>query len=292
MSFTWPTRAFVGYFALTLAACSAGDPTDDANAIDQAATAKTPVDADFVVLHGGMNSCGGSSEHRVDPRVQGNGLIFSMLKYADKVGNKPYIVTCYPFWTNDPAAKLESPLQNKIYWVERLSTSGEPSQPKEATVSEFFERLPTLVNGSKAKHVAVIGHSYGGFTAMLSARKLQQSNVHVAKLVTLDPISMAQCTTEVFLNQISANQPAEGCTRAPTNDGYVDDAVVQGLAKSTSWSNYFQSVDRYLHSGPIVGGAIDNVALSFGITNTEGVGNHCAFVTSDRLIGIVMGLIR
>jgi hypothetical protein len=281
----------IGFFGFSLAACGDMDSAESGNVVSQSVSDATH--ADFVVLHGGFNSCGGTAQNQVDPRVAGNGLIFSMLKYADKVGDRPYIVTCYPFWTNDPGAKLATPLDNKIYWVERLSGSGAPSEPKEAKISEFFERLPGLANGVNAKNVAVIGHSYGGWTAMLSARKLEESKLHLSQLVTLDPISMVQCNPAVFMNQIQTTSPAEGCTRAPTNDGYLSDGLVRAVASETRWTNYFQTKDKWLHSGPITGvGSIANIPVNFAGTNTDGVANHVAFVTSGELVERVIGLIH
>ena len=110
----------------------------------------------------------------------------------------------------------------------------------------------------------IIGHSYGGWTAMKMAAALPKS-AKVRRLITLDPISRRECSPIRFVNaflraHLRGGNTEPGCTRAP-RDLMALGKVIR--AKTQEWHNYYQKTFAHLHSD-VIKAAHRNFKVSWG----------------------------
>ena len=161
--------------------------------------------------------------------------ILSKVLEAAKKNNKPnpmYVVSCYSF---DPS---------KIYY----STSDDPKKLLTSSVPDFIKKFKDMVATVTNPDVFVVGYSYGGWTSMKLASELNESTALMG-LVTIDPISMVNCTTSSFLNSLFNQNPEKGCTEPPSDFGTATITAIENHAKT--WLNFYQEDQTVLHSGPI-----------------------------------------
>ncbi len=119
--------------------------------------------------------------------------------------------------------------------------------------------------------IHLVGHSYGGWTAMKIAKELELKNrFSIKNLVTIDPISRSECTPKKFTEGLpdveikriiekmlsgytltAEDTPTtnKGCLRAPSDLG---DAIAI-LARTSRWTNFYQENYPFLHSSSIPG---------------------------------------
>lgn len=112
----------------------------------------------------------------------------------------------------------------------------------------FYNRFSQI---AKNKDVTIIGHSYGGWTAMKLAVIAQQvGRLHF--LATIDPISLPHCGKISVVSGFIGTGVSEDCTRAPIlqKDGFSEEDLQQ-LAASQVWYHYWQEELSTLHSGKI-----------------------------------------
>jgi pimeloyl-ACP methyl ester carboxylesterase len=101
--------------------------------------------------------------------------------------------------------------------------------------------------GKGGARLVLVGHSYGGWTAMRVAAKLAAEG-RAVDLVTIDPISPARCTQIDFLRGALATSGSQGCTTGPKD---ADDALLSH--RLASWRNFYQTSDPLVHSASIPG---------------------------------------
>lgn len=264
-----------------------------------------------VLILGGFTSCGYKSGQNfpddVDPITTPEGAsLGSLAQWVSKMvkahrGSHKFLLSCYPFWTNfgpnldtmlkslsgipRPQGHLaQTTFSNSIYF--RHSLAGPTTPTLRENLGNFLAKLGPLLDQNGIQKVAIIGHSFGGYTAIQAAKHLVNGNhkVQLSLLVTLDPISMNQCLPEVFSKGIQAKNGLPGCTNAPginMNDATINKSDMEKIASKVPWFNYWQGVDRYLHSSPIDIGDIQNIEIVHNRTNTEGIGNHVFYSFPD-----------
>lgn len=213
----------------------------------------TPVLAFF----GGYTSCGTGDTG--DPFKQDLKAFFdgAMAKLEAKLGAEPkFVITCYTL-------SYESILY-------RISgEEGVKDKLIEGMESDFEDFLGTLEN----PELFLVGHSYGGWTAMDVAIK-RSPGVKVKAIVTLDPISHTDCTTNDVIE--AAFNPIPGCTRAPED---FSPEKIKALAEDAGeWLNYWQDKVSFLHSGEIKGAK--NFKLDYEGTGFE---PHNAFLFDEAV---------
>ncbi len=205
------------------------DPADPTNNADPK-EGVTPVLAFF----GGFTSCGAGENG--DPNTMEIKAVFDATAKALKAQFKvdpAYIIVCY---TTD---------YESVYY--RLSTAS--TVVKSEVIAGMEHDLGTLLSTIAHPVLYLVGHSYGGWTAMDTVLNLDPE-YKVGGLVTLDPISHADCSPTDFLNAtFGAGGAAEGCIRAPEDFGAV--GITKIGERSTTWLNYYQTQLSYLHSGEI-----------------------------------------
>lgn len=109
--------------------------------------------------------------------------------------------------------------------------------------------------------VFIVGHSYGGWTAMYLATRLDQK-VKLGGVVTLDPISKVECTPDKFISTTLGLGGGEGCQRAPAD--FTAQQVSFIAERTPSWLNYYQTDVAQLHSGEIQGAKNSHKQYSSG----------------------------
>ncbi len=194
---------------------------------DTTSGVRTPV----VAFFGGYTSCGTSDSG--DPANQDLKTFFDATQKAlkQKLGVEPkFLLTCYTL----------------AYESVRYRMTGEEGVKDKLIAgmeADFEDLLGTLEN----PEVLMVGHSYGGWTAMDMALKLPPG-AKLKGIVTLDPISHEDCVTNDVI--ASGFEAVPGCTRAPTDFG---DEKIKSLSEAAEWLNYYQDQVSFLHSGEIKG---------------------------------------
>jgi hypothetical protein len=266
--------------------------------------------ADTVFLYfGGFNSCsykgGEGFPENVDPIAPSSDqLAVSMMQWVPRFNiayRKPHrsLITCYPLWTTmpleigaalkalsgqDPQTSGVAPAQAvdaEIYY--RHNFDGNSSPTLKNTLGGWLSNLESMLAAGQFKKAVIIGHSFGGYTAMLAAKALSApgSRVKVTSLTTLDPISIATCGVQPITSAIRKRQGAKGCNQAPGTslpDPNISLEEMKSMASKMTWVNLWQAADIYIHSSPINVPGIENFEVVYGKENMDGVINHILFV--------------
>lgn len=268
---------------------------------------------DIAVLYlGGFNSCYKASNpgnadnfDPIAPIEDDYGM--SMVRWKsrfDKAFSTPHrtLITCYPFWTDltkegvavstnkvsseaqMPFADRSGALGAKLYFRHNLSGSWIPTQ--KITLGDLLASLEGQLKAEKVKKVAIIGHSYGGYTAMLVAKALSYKNspIKVTSLTTLDPISIDTCQPRNIVNMLQFSIISTACNQAPAtrlSDANITSSEISTLAADIPWTNLWQGADIYLHSSPISNSSIANVEIVYSKEKIHGIVNHVLFLYPD-----------
>jgi len=265
-------------------------------------------DPDAAVLYfGGYTSCATAKNMGYPNNAEPIGpasdpFTISMTRWMNgfkKVYPKPHrtLISCYPFWTNfrkeggssagtsagtlGLLAPHVSPMDSYIYLRHDLNGAMIPTV--HVKLGQFLEQLESQLASQQIKKVAIIGHSYGGYTSMLVAKALSApgSRVKVTSLTTLDPISMDKCQPQILVNNLVREAPAPGCNEAPATglkDSHISVDDVKRIAATVPWTNFWQGVDRYLHASPLAVAGVDNQEVIYDKNNKNGFANHFLFV--------------
>ena len=123
----------------------------------------------------------------------------------------------------------------------------------------------------------IIGHSYGGWTAMKMAAALP-TTAKIRRLITLDPISRKECSPIRFVNaflrtHIRGGKTEPGCTRAPRDLAALGKII---RAKTHEWHNYYQKRFADLHSD-VIKDAHRNFKVSWGTWGPARFREHILF---------------
>jgi hypothetical protein len=271
-------------------------------------------DSDIAVLYlGGFSSCSLVENQGYPDNVEpltptGDRHGMSMIRWIspfNKAFGKPHrsLIACYPFWTNLPkdgnlgSVNTDSPqlpfpghlnaMDTNIYLRHNFSGALIPTQ--KIVLRQFLASLEADLTSQGIRRVAILGHSYGGYTAMLIAKALSVpgSRIKVTSLTTLDPISMDTCQPANLIETLPKNIVPPGCQQAPATglpDSNISAAEVKNLAGAIPWTNLWQGADKYLHSSPINAPGIVNREVVYSREKSYGVANHVLFVfTQDSV---------
>ncbi len=173
-----------------------------------------------------------------------------------------------------------SPDPGPIYYTSNLS--GKNTRSK-STVDEMLERIFLDLSRLPNPVLAVVGHSYGGWTAMYFMQQLAKK-YPVRYLATLDPISRRNCTPDVLAKD-TQNQKYDGeCHKAPQDFSQSNLDEILGKAQN-NWHNYYQSRAKYLHSGPMYDS--QNLIMNREIhypDHPNTIGGHLRFLIDEDLV--------
>ncbi len=224
----------------------------------------TPV----LVVLGGYTSCGKTAVTKPDPIDQMMTPLFAALRdFITKDSERPpaYVLSCYNLNANEVTYEL----------------STDAGKAKTDTLDTLREDIRAVAAAVEQPRLFIIGHSYGGWTAMDLVMRLPK-DLAIGGFVTLDPISKVTCTPKSFVSHI-ADKDGSGCREPPSD---FAPSQISGLAKRVRhWGNYYQVSSKVLHSGPL-NGADNNVRAYEG----TGFAPHNALVTDPEVIGIVQHL--
>ena len=155
----------------------------------------------------------------------------------------------------------------------------------------MLARMNEMILALPNPEVSIIGHSYGGWTAMKLMLALDPS-IKVHRLITLDPISRDNCSLQQFAKNAeaiidNASSNSRGCSIAPEDFTATELAAI--AAKTEKWVNYYQTTGIFLHSSAITGpAAVTNVEKRYDI-NPKGFGPHVSFLYDQDLIREIAG---
>ena len=269
-----------------------------------------------LILLGGFASCSSDSYSKATPI--GSSGPGSMSKIRDTVlpafAKTPdrILSTCYAIEFS-PNMVLSEVDAFHVFLVDsakpKLVVSLQPDAMMEHIIKTLRE--PELKNAK----VHIVGHSYGGWTAM---RLLQQivktlpaaaeQPFHIQSFVTLDPISKNECKPKTIIDYVNALQKnakplpedlsPEGCRRAPIE---FNSELPKMSCRVAVWKNYYQKVSGILASSEVGLGLnlpIDNIDL-MGIPTERNpqafqkgtVGAHLAFLKEEPLLGQIKALL-
>jgi pimeloyl-ACP methyl ester carboxylesterase len=262
-----------------------------------------------VLYFGGFSSCSfvrdqGYSDNvePITPPWDDYGM--GMVRWADrfeKTFSQPHraLIACYPFWTNfsrdgraepsnkeHPGAQIPFPdhvnaMDAHIYL--RHNMTGNWIRTEKIKLSQMLATLQDQLTRQGIKKIAILGHSYGGYTAMLVAKTLSKSNssIKVTSLTTLDPISMDTCQPSNLVVTLQKKAVPPGCNQAPAStisDNFINSAEIREIASTIPWINIWQGADKYLHSSPISVPGVENHEVIYRKDKRDGVANHILFL--------------
>lgn len=266
-------------------------------------------DADTVFLYfGGFNSCsyqsGQGFPENVNPIAPPTDQIaVSMMPWVPYFNNayqKPHrtLISCYPLWTTMPlqigealkALSGQDPQKSGVAPAKavdaviyfRHNFDGPNSTTLKNTLGGWLSSLENMLADKGFKKAVIIGHSFGGYTAMLAAKALsrQGSPIKVTSLTTLDPISISTCNVNAITQSITKRQGNLGCNQAPATslaDPNISMDEIKSMATKMTWLNLWQDADIYIHSSPINVPGIQNDEVVYGKENIDGIINHIMF---------------
>jgi hypothetical protein len=155
-----------------------------------------------------------------------------------------------------------------------FSWDHDPKQGFARSIEEMAKFINTSLKSPKSVRIGLVGHSYGGWTAMKLA-PLLDPKFKLEVMVTLDPISKVECTPQGFIDVLVSGAPQPGCLRAPRD---ISQAVIDKIKPEKPWVNYYQTDFNLLHSSPI--NQVKNVKKSY---TGPGFEPHLGFITDADL---------
>lgn len=97
--------------------------------------------------------------------------------------------------------------------------------------------------------VIIVGHSYGGWTAIQTANHLMENSIDVFGLMTLDAISPVHCHPSVLTDSVLQFKQTKGCTRFSE---YLTSSQINRLQVNLNWwLHFYQDQSYFLHSDDI-----------------------------------------
>lgn len=186
-------------------------------------------------------------------------------KFENNIG---LVISCY------------NPDPGPIYYTSNLSGQNTLSR---SSVDEMLQRIFLDLSRLPNPVLAVVGHSYGGWTAMYFMQQLAKT-YPVRYLATIDPISRRNCTPDVLATD-AYNQKHDGeCQKAPGDFDKSNLDEILGKAQN-NWHNYYQSTTKYLHSGPMYDS--QNLIMNREIRypdHPDTLGGHLRFLIDENLV--------
>lgn len=215
-------RTFLSFFLVMSAA------TQSAVFAGQESPALKSADTHTFVLFGGFGSCALNGEPEMMNMAPAYKQLTDTLQKSATTKIQTYRA-CYAI-TSD------------VLFFDRPDGTVERSSRR-----DLFKELSALAKTSK---LTFIGQSHGGWTAMLAVLYMPKGSVQ--NLVTLDPISIVECTSTQWLastaGTVWGGKPNPGCVSAPRDLVPYNKQIRESL---TYWLNAWQDDLSLLHSSPI-----------------------------------------
>ncbi len=234
----------------------------------------TPV----LLIMGGYWSCGQNSQNLSEwsplyYQTAAAPILGLTIRAADRLQKKfkrtiGIVMTCYSV---DPA---------RIHFTSNLSGK---NTLIESSVDEMLQIIYQDLSRLENPVLAVIGHSYGGWTAMDFMRQLARF-YPAPYLATIDPISRKNCTPDVIAQDAYYKNFKGECQTAPRDFDKWELDDILGKAQY-NWYNYYQTSSRYLHSGPLSDSQnqIKNREVYYP-DSPDTVGAHLRFLIDEALV--------
>ncbi len=150
---------------------------------------------------------------------------------------------------------------NTVHYVDSESPEKNINVGTRAALWQHIAKL-----ARDADRVLVLGHSYGGWTAMQLLLSGVQLN-KVKALATVDPISVVDCTPGAYMKS------SPGCQKFPADITAEQRRAVAKIAGN--WRNFWQDVTKGgflsspLHSGPAQVAGVEDVKLQLNHTQID-----------------------
>jgi hypothetical protein len=196
--------------------------------------AAAPAPPDLVIAgFGGYGSCGyGPLDHPVAAKAR---ELAHQLQEKRRL-SATLLLSCFGATPGDPdVTEVEEP--------------GGAAVTTPRTVEDLAARLTVLARGSRQQRVIVAGHSHGGWLAMQVALALPR-DVHVAFLVTIDPISRVKCDPLRFAATVAAKTIGDPhhdyCESFPPDVSVAQQSALAG--RTLGWLHFYQTQTQDLHS--------------------------------------------
>ncbi len=164
----------------------------------------------------------------------------------------------------------------------RVVEGRSPTKPYKTTIAEFAKQIEALRTSTDVATIAVIGHSYGGWSAIKFV-SLLSDKWNFSGLITIDPISRVNCAPNDFINHV-LNSPTKGCIESPKD---FDSQTLQRIAAGTKkWQNFYQTQDPVLRASSI------DVAENIVVKVDGDAGKaHTGILQMDELLAGVRALV-
>ncbi len=206
----------------------------------------------LVVVSGGYRSCAHSDAPDPLPRIP---KIQDIAPKAHKVfgDNVTYLYSCYSGMHPDLrtielqfSQDVSFKLRNQVYLrFDNFNST--------RVLHDLFDFVAYHADRLDDPTIYLVGHSYGGWTAIQLAAHLFSRNKKVRGLELIDPINPIICAAPEMAKQLVLTTALlrttslTGCQRAPL----IPTAVLNGLFSEGYWHNTYQTSFPFLHSGPI-----------------------------------------
>jgi pimeloyl-ACP methyl ester carboxylesterase len=127
--------------------------------------------------------------------------------------------------------------------VHKLRSSGIRDR---SAISPLYRTVSDFVDPLSNPKIYIVGHSYGGWSAIQVAQELGDRGFHVSGLTTIDPINPVLCKPRALAgNILSSGSAPLGCLTAPSD---FDSRIFQHVSW---WRNFYQKQTTILHSDAI-----------------------------------------
>ena len=208
----------------------------------------------YLVVSGGFSTCPTELDFTLKEQLRISLWLDTIL---ERRAEQPWILSCFGFDASG------------VKWIDSDGNGGTSS------TAEFKDRILSI---ARQLDILLIGHSYGGNLVLETTEAIQQANLNALGLITLDPISPAQCNAnEVVRNILFNGSSPAGCLTAPAN---ID---IDTMELPLGFKNYYQTNEDLLHSGPIPG-ADSNQEMQYQPTSPLEFYAHNFFRNDKNLI--------
>lgn len=155
-------------------------------------------------------------------------------------------------------------------------------------LNEMFQSINSSLEKLKNPKVTIVGHSYGGWTAMKLVQNLNPKAT-LNTLVTIDPISRENCRPRALIENLTLEGPGvRGCNEAPSDfDGKAIDMIAR---RAGSWYNYYQTSAVKLHSSTFSSSLVKNEEVIYQPKDKK-FESHILFMHDTKFIDKITDII-
>ena len=153
-------------------------------------------------------------------------------------------------------------------------------------LSLLTESILKITHENRSIPVYIIGHSYGGWTAMRLVSQLLENHPEIHSslraLYTIDPISPLHCSPSTFIS--AAIESIPGCQRAPS-DISGDERIFIRDHLQGRWLNFYETQFHRLHSSRMPELEEDKQSFKIRLEYTNPIFNDAHnLISKDRRI--------